>query len=152
MIETPAASKMLRFNKHLDSAQEYVPEWLGLVRSKYLRLDRNESTAPVPEHVVRALNTHAAGHGVHTYPDAERLAGPLATYCGVSPECILTTNGSDQAIALSLRDSILSTQGNTRVARRGQLLHRLRQAHRDATGPDPNSRSIIGATGQFDPR
>jgi histidinol-phosphate aminotransferase len=103
MTEVPAPSTTLRFNKHLDGAHGYVPEWLGLDRSKYLRLDRNESTAPLPEHVVQVLNSYVAGHGVHAYPEAERLAGPLAAYCGVAPEWILTTNGSDQAIDLSLR-------------------------------------------------
>lgn len=103
MTQAPAPSTTLRFNKHLDGAHGYVPEWLGLDRSRYLRLDRNESTQPVPEHVVRALSGYVAGRGVHAYPDAERLAGPLAAYCGVAPEWILTTNGSDQAIDLSLR-------------------------------------------------
>jgi histidinol-phosphate aminotransferase len=103
MTDTQAEPTALRFSRHLDGAHGYVPEWLNLDRSQYLRLDRNESTVPLPDHVVRALTSYLAGRGVHAYPDAERLSKPLAAYCGVAPECILTTNGSDQAIDLSLR-------------------------------------------------
>jgi len=93
----------LRFSKHLDDLHRYVPEWRGLDRSRFLRLDRNESSIPLPEHVAGVLAGYLTERGVHAYPDAERLSGPLAAYCGVAPECVLTTNGSDQAIDLTLR-------------------------------------------------
>ncbi len=103
MTNSPTAASSLRFSKHVAGAHGYVPEWLGLDRSRYLRLDRNESTLPPPATVVSALTEYLTTRGVHSYPDAERLGGPLAGYCGVSPGCILTTNGSDQAIDLCLR-------------------------------------------------
>jgi histidinol-phosphate aminotransferase len=103
MSDPQAAPVGLRFSKHLEDAHAYVPEWLGLDRSGYLCLDRNESTVPVPANVVGALTRHITRRGVHAYPAAERLSAPLAIYCGVGPECILTTNGSDRAIELCLR-------------------------------------------------
>ena len=103
MTDTGAAATALRFSKHLGGVHAYVPEWLGLDRSQYLRLDRNESTVPLPGNVVSTLSRYLERRGVHSYPEAERLSGPLAAYCGVWPECILTTNGSDQAIDLCLR-------------------------------------------------
>lgn len=103
MTGTRPTVTSLRFSRHLDDAHGYVPDWLGLDRSQYIRLDRNESTVPLPGHVTEALGRYLADRGVHAYPDADRLAEPLAAYCGVSPESILTTNGSDQAIDLCLR-------------------------------------------------
>jgi histidinol-phosphate aminotransferase len=103
MTDTQAAATGLRFSKHLDGAYAYKHEWLGLDRSQYLCLDLNESTVPLPSNVVSSISRYLERRGVHAYPEAERLSGPLAAYCGVRPECILTTNGSDQAIDLCLR-------------------------------------------------
>ena len=116
MTDTQAAAVGVRFNKYLEGAHAYVPEWLGLDRSQYLCLDRNESTAPVPANVVSALTRYITRRGVHAYPEAERLSVPLANYCGVEPECVLTTNGSDRAIDLCLR-AFLSEGDRLLVAR-----------------------------------
>ena len=116
MTDTQAAATALRFSKHLDGAHAYVREWLGLDRSQYLCLDLNESTVPLPGNVVSILTRYLARPGVHSYPEAERLSVPLAAYCGVQPECILTTNGSDQAIDLCLR-AFLSEGDRMLVAR-----------------------------------
>ncbi len=116
MTDTQASATPLRFSKHLDDAHAYVPEWLGLDRSRYLCLDRNESTVPVPDNVVSTLIRHITRRGIHTYPEAERLLAPLAAYCGVRPECVLTTNGSDRAIDLCLR-AFLSEGDRLLVAR-----------------------------------
>jgi len=103
MTGTQAAVTALRFSKHLDGIHAHVPEWVGLDRSQYLRLDRGESTVPLPGNVVSILSQYLERQGVHAYPEADRLSALLAAYCGVLPECILTTNGSDQAIDLCLR-------------------------------------------------
>src|ERR1700726_3005526 len=116
MTDSSEAATTLRFRKHVVDAHGYVPEWLGLDRSKYLRLDRNESTRPIPDNIISILTEYLATRGVHTYPEAERLAEPLAAYCGVSPACILPTNGSDQAIDLCLR-SFLGDGDRMLVAR-----------------------------------
>jgi histidinol-phosphate aminotransferase len=111
--DAPAA---LRFRRNVLEAHRYVPQWIGLDRSKYLCLDLNESTLPVPGTVLDILTQHLAARGVHAYPESERLAGPLAAYCGVSPDFILPTNGSDQAIDLCLR-TFLECGGHMLVAR-----------------------------------
>src|SRR5215467_12111818 len=103
------------FPKRVRQESAYVPEWLGLDRSGFLRLDRNESTLPIPATVAEVLIQWITRHGVHAYPDSERLMTPLAQYCGVPSECILPTNGSDQAIDLTLR-SILSNNSRMLVA------------------------------------
>lgn len=103
MTNSHTAATALQFNRHVIGARGYVPEWLGLDRSKYLRLDRNESTVPPPDKVTNALTQYLATRGIQSYPEAERLCEPLAGYCEVPPGCILTTNGSDQAIDLCLR-------------------------------------------------
>jgi histidinol-phosphate aminotransferase len=116
MTDLPVTATTLRFREHVIDAHEYVPEWLDLDRSKYLRLDRNESTLPIPDNVTSILTEYLATRGVHTYPEAERLSKPLAAYCEVSPACILSTNGSDQAIDLGLR-SFLGEGDRMLVAR-----------------------------------
>lgn len=102
MIDTPEAIG-LRFSRHLSGAHGYVPQWRGLDRSEYLCLDLNESTVPLSASVVEILVRHLEEYGVQAYPDAERLSRPLGEYCDVSPQYILTTNGSDHAIDLCLR-------------------------------------------------
>src|SRR6266566_3204085 len=116
MTGTYPTSTALRFRSQVIGAHGYVPEWLGVDRSKYLRLDRNESTMPISGTVLKALADYLAARGVNSYPEAERLAEPLAAYCGVPPACILSTNGSDQAIDLCLR-SFLGKDDRLLVAR-----------------------------------
>lgn len=116
MTTSGVAITELPFSKNILEARAYTPEWLGLDRANYLRLDRNESTRPIPVSVAERLVQYIAQRGVHSYPEAERLAVPLAHYCGVPPECVFATNGSDQAIDLSLR-SFLSEGARMLVAR-----------------------------------
>lgn len=85
------------------AATPYVPDWLGLDRAEFLRLDRNESTQPVSGELAAALSEYISTRGVHSYPEAERLTVPLSDYCGVPSSFVVATNGSDQAIDLCLR-------------------------------------------------
>jgi histidinol-phosphate aminotransferase len=148
----------IRFSRHLDAAHAYIPDWLGLDRSKYLRLDRNESTAPLPPGVTSALARYLTDQGVHAYPEAERLCEPLAAYCAVPPGAVLTTNGSDQAIDLALRAFL--NEGDTMLIARpefaifshvaaliGARVHGV-PYHEDLTFPYDEFR---GAAGQTDP-
>lgn len=93
----------LSFRTPVLSGQEYVPDWSDIDRGTYLRLDRNEGTRPIPQTVAEAIHKYLDNQGVHTYPNADTLNAPLAEYVGVPAEFILATNGSDQAIDLTLR-------------------------------------------------
>ncbi|WP_165987029.1 histidinol-phosphate transaminase [Streptomyces sp. YIM 98790] len=93
----------VRIDRHVAASRPYVPDWLGMDRSAYLCLDRNESTRPVPDHVVRALTDYVTNVGVQWYPGDAELYPALAEYCGVTPDHFLATNGSDQAIEIALR-------------------------------------------------
>jgi histidinol-phosphate aminotransferase len=104
------------FPSQLLQASAYVPEWLGVDRWQFLRLDRNENTRPIPAHVAETLVQHLTTHGVHAYPETSRLVPPLANYCGVPQECVIPTNGADQGIDLTLR-SFLGKASRMLVAR-----------------------------------
>jgi histidinol-phosphate aminotransferase len=93
----------LRFRPEVLAATPYVPEWDGLDRAEYTRLDRNESTAPISDNVSAALIDHVRTRGIHSYPTSDRLITSLAGYSGVPADSIVPTNGSDQAIDLCLR-------------------------------------------------
>jgi histidinol-phosphate aminotransferase len=93
----------LRFPPGLLAAAPYVPDWQGLPRERFIRLDRNESTRALSPRVADAVTAAVAGTAVLSYPHVDRLLEPLAAYCGVSPAQVLPTNGSDQAIDIVLR-------------------------------------------------
>lgn len=103
----------LRIPQRILDASPYVPEWLGLNRAEFIRLDRNENTRPLPAAVQEALVNSIESCAVQSYPESAPLQRSLADYIHVPPEYILPTNGSDQGIDLCLRtvldegDSIL---------------------------------------------
>lgn len=106
----------LRFPQPVRQATAYVPDWHGQDRDGLIRLDRNESTAPLSSAVAEALTAHIRRHGVHGYPEYSPLAAALAAYCGVPAGSILPTNGSDQGIEICLR-AFLSPGASMLVAR-----------------------------------
>ncbi|WP_191094383.1 aminotransferase class I/II-fold pyridoxal phosphate-dependent enzyme [Nocardia colli] len=85
------------------AAQPYPSERSDSDRPGGLRLDRNESTYPIPESVAAALTEHVLGRGERDAADLDRLVASLAEYCGVAEDFILPTSGADQAIDLTLR-------------------------------------------------
>jgi histidinol-phosphate aminotransferase len=87
---------------HIAALAPYVPPWAGLDRRHYLRLDLGECTQPPPSHVAEALHK-LAEDGLQRYPDYREFMPKLAAYSGVAEECLLPTNGSDQAISLIVR-------------------------------------------------
>lgn len=93
----------LRFRGQVRDATAYVPDWLGLDRSAYLRLDRNESTQSLSDEVAIAIAEHVRKQGLFSYPEPDRLAGQVGEYCEVTADSVVVTNGSDQAIDLCLR-------------------------------------------------
>jgi histidinol-phosphate aminotransferase len=99
----------LGVNRHVrDSTSWSMADPPGLDRSSCLRLDRNESTRPVSGTVAAALSAHLSGAGFRWYPSDERLTAGIAEHCGVPAESVLVTNGSDQAIDITLRTFLQS--------------------------------------------
>ena len=66
-------------------------------RSKYIRLDLNESTRGCSPGVLTALRNVTAQE-VCTYPDYSRLYQTFSEYCDIPQQHILFTNGADDAI------------------------------------------------------
>lgn len=83
--------------------QAYSPPWSGIDRAKYLRLDLNENTQPPPSHVVDALKHYIEQNKIQMYPEYEEFLSKLASYAKVDKNCLMITNGSDQAIDIILR-------------------------------------------------
>jgi len=71
--------------------------------SKYILLDFNERTVPVPSHVTDALKTYIDGAGLQRYPNYGDMQEQIAKYAGVRTEECMFTNGSDQGIDLVVR-------------------------------------------------
>lgn len=93
----------VNFRQGVSKASAYVPDWLGLDRHDFVRLDRNEATLPLSSHTVEAVTKYLHDHGMQAYPDEGDLADVIGEYNGVPRSCVLATNGSDQAIDLCLR-------------------------------------------------
>ncbi|WP_436521942.1 pyridoxal phosphate-dependent aminotransferase [Actinoplanes sp. HUAS TT8] len=106
----------LPFLSSVADAAEYVPDWSDLDRRKMIRLDRNESTAPLSPRVARILSDWVTSRGVFEYPEYRELIPAIAGYCGVPADWVLPTNGSDQAIDVTLR-AFLTTGSTLLVAR-----------------------------------
>lgn len=106
----------LRIPQSILTASAYVPEWLGLDRANFIRLDRNENTQPLPVSVQEALIAGIRSWAVQSYPESALLLGSLAKYCNVPPDYLLVTNGSDQGIDLCLR-TMLSEGDSVLIAR-----------------------------------
>ncbi|MBV9729314.1 MAG: histidinol-phosphate aminotransferase family protein [Pseudonocardiales bacterium] len=106
MNSTGAGATELRIPQRILDASPYVPEWSGLNRTEFIRLDRNENTRPLPAAVQEALVRSIASWAVQSYPESAPIQRSLASYTRVPSEYILSTNGSDQGIDLCLRTAL----------------------------------------------
>ncbi|MBH0778967.1 pyridoxal phosphate-dependent aminotransferase [Nocardia bovistercoris] len=116
MTTSESAAVPFRIADHVLGASPYIPEWLDLDRSAFIRLDRNENTAPLPASVRDALVRGVDGVAAQSYPEPGPLQPLIADYVGVPPEYVLATNGSDQGIDLTVRLA-LPPGGSMAVAR-----------------------------------
>jgi len=73
----------------------YIPPPEG--RKGKLRLDFNENTLGCSAAVLKALKNFNA-EDLSIYPEYGELRAMVASHCGVEPENILLTNGSDEAL------------------------------------------------------
>jgi histidinol-phosphate aminotransferase len=77
-----------------------------------LKLDWNESSIPPSPKVIDAVVAFLGNsHHLNWYPDlgARKLKAALSTYTGLDQECLLVTNGSDDALDLLCRTYLDAT-------------------------------------------
>lgn len=91
---------MSRFlNNRLNKISPYVPGEQPRDK-RYIKLNTNENPYPPSEAAVRSV-TKKALRGLRLYsdPDCDSLSKAAAECFGVSKDCVLPTNGSDEALA-----------------------------------------------------
>ena len=94
-------------NPFIESLEPYKPvtsREIALKDSerKVLKLDWNESTRPPSPEVTKSILAQLSRNHMNLYPDitARELRDKLSKYTGQSPDHILVTNGSDDALKL----------------------------------------------------
>ncbi|MBQ8407323.1 MAG: histidinol-phosphate transaminase [Clostridia bacterium] len=65
---------------------------------KYNKLNTNESPFPPSEKAIAATLEAAKSLQLYSDPEAKKLCEKLAEVCGVEPDCVLPTNGSDEIL------------------------------------------------------
>lgn len=65
---------------------------------QYVKLNTNESPFPPPPAVKSAVASEAEALRLYPDPDCTKLTAMLAKYCGVSPDEVMVTNGSDETL------------------------------------------------------
>ena len=115
----------------------YAPPLEGRTGEDMLLLDFNESTAPPSAEVVAALVRFLEAGNVQRYPEYGPLTEKLSAYAGVAPGQILLTNGSDQALDVTLR-SLLEAGDEMVFARPGfaMIPHFAQTLGAEVVGPD----------------
>eukprot|EP00444_Apocalathium_aciculiferum_P029916 CAMPEP_0183420712 /NCGR_PEP_ID=MMETSP0370-20130417/26625_1 /TAXON_ID=268820 /ORGANISM="Peridinium aciculiferum, Strain PAER-2" /LENGTH=354 /DNA_ID=CAMNT_0025604615 /DNA_START=24 /DNA_END=1088 /DNA_ORIENTATION=+ len=89
--------------EHIRKLTPYLPPLEGRDPSKFILLDFNERTVPVPSHVTEALKDFIDQGGLQKYPSYGSMQADIAAYAGVRTEECMFTNGSDQGIDLVIR-------------------------------------------------
>jgi histidinol-phosphate aminotransferase len=93
---------MIQVKANIAAMTAYTAAWKDLDRRKYLRLDLNENTQPLPEHVNDALRRLIEERSLQMYPSYERFLPKLSQYANIGRDNLVITNGSDQAIHIIL--------------------------------------------------
>ena len=65
---------------------------------KYNKLNTNESPFPPSDKAIKAAAEAARSLELYSDPEAKKLTEAIASTCGVEPDCILATNGSDEIL------------------------------------------------------
>ncbi len=103
-------SGTVRARGSVERMAAYSPPSAG--REGHLRLDFNENTVGCSPRVLRALRRYISRDRLSIYPEYESARGPLAEAFGRSPEETLLTNGTDEAIQLTVNTFV---EGGERV-------------------------------------
>ncbi|KAA3633457.1 MAG: histidinol-phosphate aminotransferase family protein [Proteobacteria bacterium] len=83
-------------------ALQRPPTWLSVPRpDDVMWLDKNENLDPELLRFNRSLLERVDARTLSVYPEAARLYSAVADWCGVAPESLMLTPGSDGAIRLA---------------------------------------------------
>lgn len=93
------------FKAHIAAMSAYKPPLDGRDPKRHLLLDFNERTIPVEPSILEALAAFVVSGRLQMYPAYGDLTAKIAAYCGVKPEQVMITNGSDQGIDLIIRSA-----------------------------------------------
>ncbi|MBF0238498.1 MAG: histidinol-phosphate aminotransferase family protein [SAR324 cluster bacterium] len=93
----------MKIRSAIEKLTPYKPPLEGRNPREFTLLDFNESPFPLPPHVRERLVEYIQGNTLHVYPAYGDFLEHLAAYTGVTPEQLIVTNGSDQAIDIILR-------------------------------------------------
>lgn len=94
---------MALFKSHFDAMSLYSPPLEGRDKAGRVLLDFNERTIAVSSVIETALLDYIKQGRLQVYPAYGDVVTRIADYCGVSPETVMITNGSDQGIDLIFR-------------------------------------------------
>jgi histidinol-phosphate aminotransferase len=94
---------MATFKPHIHAMSAYKPPLDGRNPAQHTLLDFNERTVPVSAAINQALIDYIQAGRLQMYPAYGDIDSVIAAYCGVKPEQIMITNGSDQGIDLIIR-------------------------------------------------
>lgn len=84
-------------SKKYDRLTPYTPGEQPKER-KYNKLNTNESPFPPSQKAIEAAAEAARSLELYSDPEAKRLTEAIASTCGVTPDCVLATNGSDEIL------------------------------------------------------
>ncbi len=65
---------------------------------KFIKLNTNESPFPPSKKAIERAETAARSLELYSDPEAKKLTEAVAALCGVTPDCVLCTNGSDEIL------------------------------------------------------
>ncbi len=65
---------------------------------KYNKLNTNESPFPPSQKAIEKAAEAAKSLELYSDPEAKKLTEAIAATCGVTPDCVLATNGSDEIL------------------------------------------------------
>ena len=65
---------------------------------KYIKLNTNESPFPPSPKAIESASEAARSLELYSDPEAKKLTEAIAETCGVTPDCVLATNGSDEIL------------------------------------------------------
>lgn len=86
-------------SKRLTGSEPYTPGEQPK-RSEYIKLNTNENPYPPTRHAVNRIDVDVLERArLYCDPDCTELTEAIAEFYGVSSECVLATNGSDEALA-----------------------------------------------------